>query len=995
MFKEIKVYANFNERTGYGIHASRFFCALDALHHRSDIEAGPVHISLLDTVTASQANKFPPHPSILLNVWESTQQPADFISNLINYDQLWVPSEWQRACSIAQGIPEEFVKVVPEGVDPNVYKPDLTPRGGETFDFVHVGQWQPRKSTLEICQSFLKAFPDNPNVRLYLSADTLFPSDEYKSTEERLVAYGVSDPRIIPVHYEERDAYIRRLQSAHCFVTCARSEGWNLPLCEAMACGVPSITSDFGGSTEYAGDALIVRIRELRKPHGIYCNWDVPGQWGEPDYDHLVELMKDAYENYTTHKEKALNTSEMIRTKFSWEEAAKKAYAILEEMSNVPVMPEDLQPIVKPVPGVAPAEQEIKSFARQKGYEVTAMRKQKAVFIVDCHPTNEAKTATLIETINQIKSFGYPVMLCAHMALPANIIEMVDYYVYDKRDILSGDDRPIYWSRDTMGVVRYAKASTPCSALAAHMNIRNAVSLCIGKYDWIYEMSYDTEIDLGEWLDKVHASDKPLIGMRFENQPESFSGLIIASTTEIADKINLHIESWEEFKEIYKEDRFQSESEFYRRIVKVVGLENIEWLSMDVGNRFNQIDPVAWDNIKGDECSQDSFAFHFVQGPFLHITSGTKSEREYDVAYSTPEDGVVYSLKQKSGMWSRPTIKYFRNWTITASMDGEKKFEHTLDLKDKKVLISLGSKALGDTIAWMPYIEEFRKKHDCHVVCSGWWQEIFDYPEIEFIKPGTALDGMYASYEVGCFDDQLDKNPINWRSVPLQKVATDILGLDYVPLQAKLKFEKRKRGNGNPLKPYICFSECSTMRNKLWNREGAWQKVIDYLNSLGYDCISVSAEKTGLTGVVPHNSQSIQNTIADIAGADFYLGLNAGPSWVAIALGVPCVLITGVSEEWNDYPNPYRVAIDVGCKPCFNDASVPISRDWEWCHSGKNYACTREITEQMVFDMIDKIRKEMPHAIEEGNIERSGIGEYQGTDEIRERSEAGNSDCHV
>ncbi len=147
------------------------------------------------------------------------------------------------------------------------------------------------------------------------------------------------------------------------------------------------------------------------------------------------------------------------------------------------------------------------------------------------------------------------------------------------------------------------------------------------------------------------------------------------------------------------------------------------------------------------------------------------------------------------------------------------------------------------------------------------------------------------------------------------------------------------------------------MRNKLWNRAGAWQKVIDYLNSLGYECISVSAEKTGLTGVTPHNSQSIQNTIADIAGADFYLGLNAGPSWVAIALGIPCVLITGVSEIWNDYPNPYRVAIDV-CQPgCFNDPTLPIDRGWSWCPRNKNYACTGEITEQMVFDMIDKIRE--------------------------------------
>ena len=36
------------------------------------------------------------------------------------------------------------------------------------------------------------------------------------------------------------------------FVSCARAEGWNLPLIEAMACGTPSIYSDCSGQLEFA-----------------------------------------------------------------------------------------------------------------------------------------------------------------------------------------------------------------------------------------------------------------------------------------------------------------------------------------------------------------------------------------------------------------------------------------------------------------------------------------------------------------------------------------------------------------------------------------------------------------------------------------------------------------------------------------------------------------------------------------------------------------------
>lgn len=151
------------------------------------------------------------------------------------------------------------------------------------------------------------------------------------------------------------------------------------------------------------------------------------------------------------------------------------------------------------------------------------------------------------------------------------------------------------------------------------------------------------------------------------------------------------------------------------------------------------------------------------------------------------------------------------------------------------------------------------------------------------------------------------------------------------------------------------------MKNKLWNRPGAWQKIVDHLLSLGYDCISISAEPTNLRGVIKHNSQAIQSTIADIDGCEFYIGLNHGPAWIAYALGKPCIMITGVSEEWNDFPNPYRIAInnEVCGIGCFNDPTLPINRGWEWCPREKDYACTSKITEEMVMDMIKKVRGDL------------------------------------
>jgi len=349
----------------------------------------------------------------------------------------------------------------------------------------------------------------------------------------------------------------------------------------------------------------------------------------------------------------------------------------------------------------------------------------------------------------------------------------------------------------------------------------------------------------------------------------------------------------------------------------------------------------------------------------------------------------MYGLKQKVGHWSRASHKYYKDWTVTASLNGEEKFRHRLDLNNKNVYISFGSKALGDTSSWMPYVEEFRKKHNIkNLYCSGWWQEIFDYPNIRFVKPGTVLDDLYATYSIGCFDNQPELNPVNWREVNLQKVATDILGLDYQPMRAKLKIPPYPISS----KKYICFSEFSTMRGKLWNRPGAWQNIIDYLNSLGYECISIANERTALKNVKIHSGQPIQKTIADIAGCDFYIGLNHGPAWIALALDKPTIMITGMSEPFNDFPNPYRIAVD-DCRPgCFNDPSIPIVRDWEWCPRGKDYACTRNITEEMVIECINKIGGKS-HAIKKGKKSKGNIRKHKRVSTFRASTETscGNS----
>jgi autotransporter strand-loop-strand O-heptosyltransferase len=504
-------------------------------------------------------------------------------------------------------------------------------------------------------------------------------------------------------------------------------------------------------------------------------------------------------------------------------------------------------------------------------------------------------------------------------------------------------------------------------------------------------MSADMEVDLPEWLAKVHAATKPLVCMPYEGIKNGIGGGLWAGRTEILDIVVPYLTSWKQYADMFPDFRFVAERWLYSYVASKCDPERqIEWIDVKTENRFDNVDRDVW--------KDEEFQCNFIGGPYLNIVG--MSNREYDVTFSNPRDGNNFALRQKAGVWSRPNKKFYRDWTITASLDGEEKFRHKLHLEGQTVLISLGSKALGDTIAWMPYVEEFRKKHKCEVHCSSWWNQIFDYPEIHFTKPGDTIENVYASYDVGCFDKQPDKNPEDWRTIPLQQVAADILGIEYEPIRAKLKvfgIRGSEPTSDDPLgqRRYICFSEFSTMQNKFWNRPGAWQEVIDYLVGEGYECISVSSEKSTLKKIISHNGQPIEQTIADISGAEFYVGLNHGPAWIAYALGIPVIMITGVSEPIVDMPTPYRVAIDV-CRPgCFSDPSIPIERSWDWCPRKKDYACTREITPEMVISTINQIRKEKGHAVESRKVRQGDKRKHKGNDAFGAPAKTGHRSFHA
>ena len=271
-------------------------------------------------------------PKIAYNVWETTQQPEEFFNKLKEFDELWVPSKWQRDVTIAQGYNPDKIKIVPEGVDTSVFYPENTTHeltSDGRFKFFLAGRWDYRKSTKEIIETFLKTFNKNEPVDLIVSIDNPFSGDGLKTTENRLRYYGLEDERIKVIHFPLREDYIKILKSCNVFLSCARSEGWNLPLIEAMACGIPSIYSNCSGQLEFSeGKGISVNILgEKPASDSSYNHFNgYTGNYYEPDFNHLSQQIRFSYEFYSQIKEKSLQESENIRQNFSWEKVGQIGY---------------------------------------------------------------------------------------------------------------------------------------------------------------------------------------------------------------------------------------------------------------------------------------------------------------------------------------------------------------------------------------------------------------------------------------------------------------------------------------------------------------------------------------------------------------------------------------------------------------------------------------------------------------------------------------------
>ena len=364
----------------------------------------------------------------------------------------------------------------------------------------------------------------------------------------------------------------------------------------------------------------------------------------------------------------------------------------------------------------------------------------------------------------------------------------------------------------------------------------------------------------------------------------------------------------------------------------------------------------------------------FIEGPKVVIEGNKKAD--YLVKFINDDSKeLLYESTITNNCWVACAYQYAINWKIEIYENGTLWKTRIYDPMGQRVYVHLDSNSLGDSLAWMPVVDEFRKQKNCTVIISTHRNEMFEgnYPELTFVKPGTVVNNLYAMFGIGWYytDDVFDKykNPCDFKSIPLQQTASDILGIPFKEVVPKINTNYKRNIEGK----YVCIAPHASAHAKYWNLPGGWQSIIDWLNSNGYKVVLISQEPNGdawhdsknggkMRNVIDKSGDKpLKDRIADLKYASAFIGLGSGLSWTAWATGTPTILISGFSEEWTEFTTGCQRLINKDvCHGCFNREKLNAA-DWDWCPDLKGtkrqFECSKSIS---VDDVKNAVRKILP-----------------------------------
>lgn len=305
------------------------------------------HASTVVSTRAPRITFLPPAPQpsarvrIIYTMMETDVVHPDMIAIMNeNFDECWTPTRWNADTFRRSGFTKP-IYAMPLGVDPSIYTPSNdvrmpqgtlmttnnagkveTPKG---FLFVYVFQPSFRKGLDVLLNAFQEAFFSDQTVGLVLG-----------TTNYALEETGILPNRDYPIRvwavsggYSERDL-AAMYRACQVYVCTSRGEGWNLPLQEAAACGLPVIAPRTSVHPELIPESCALffdadgrRAFEGAKRVSPWFDKIEFPDYGPMSHRQLVDILRKAKSEYSAVSAMGRRYMNLVRSRYTWGIAAK------------------------------------------------------------------------------------------------------------------------------------------------------------------------------------------------------------------------------------------------------------------------------------------------------------------------------------------------------------------------------------------------------------------------------------------------------------------------------------------------------------------------------------------------------------------------------------------------------------------------------------------------------------------------------------------------
>jgi len=251
-------------------------------------------------------------------------------------NRIYTPSRWSKEGLVRSGIDSSIISIIPHGFDPDIFSPPtpsertaLRRKFGweDYFIFLNISAMTSNKGIPAILSSLYEISSRHSCARLVLKGlDSLYTSSAaLDSCVEPLPGHVQSDLKT-RVAYMGGDKSFREIaelyKAADAYVAPYLGEGFNLPVLESLACGLPVICTAGGATDDFTTtdcalhiDSKVQTSGDASKPDMIYL---------QPDRQHLTSLMNDIIENNAWRENARKLGPEYVHEYFTWRQVADK-----------------------------------------------------------------------------------------------------------------------------------------------------------------------------------------------------------------------------------------------------------------------------------------------------------------------------------------------------------------------------------------------------------------------------------------------------------------------------------------------------------------------------------------------------------------------------------------------------------------------------------------------------------------------------------------------